>query len=325
MRVPGRVRLDDEDDVGLLEMRGRIVARVQRMVAGKVHVVVAGILEDRRAQRLRELDQRGHGKGIPPRGLGDDDRIARAGEELRRVVDVGRRGAKQARLLQAARLRVLEGLVALGEHFARQREVDGPGRLGLRHGERAVHHGLDLGEVAQLVVPLHELARHARLVVGLLRPVDVAVAAAEDAPLGKRRAAGREEDGHLRPRGIDDAAEGIGGADDHVHHHRLRPPRDHGIAVGHRHRRHLVGHGDRPRQGLTLGPALGIGLDDRREVRAGIGEEVLDAARCQQLEVCLGGALDRDSLGHHTLPSVTSGEDFSGGPECCGSLAPPDT
>src|SRR6185369_13609752 len=100
--------------------------RVQRMVAGKVHVVVAGILEDRRAQRLRELDQRGYGEGIPPRRLGDDDRIARAGEELRRVVDVGRRGAKQARLLQATRLRVLEGLVALGEDFARQREVDGP-------------------------------------------------------------------------------------------------------------------------------------------------------------------------------------------------------
>ena len=60
------------------------------------------------------------------------------------------------------------------------------------------------------------------LVERLLRPVDLAVAAAEDAPLGERVAAGREEDRHLRARGIDDAAERVGGADDHVHHHRLR-------------------------------------------------------------------------------------------------------
>jgi hypothetical protein len=65
---------------------------------------------------------------------------------------------------------------ALRQHLARQRDVHRALRLALADGERAVEHGLDLLGVAQLVVPLDELAQHAALVEVLLRPVDVVVA-----------------------------------------------------------------------------------------------------------------------------------------------------
>src|SRR2546428_3347149 len=59
---------------------------------------------------------------------------------------------------------VLDLLQALGQDLAWQREVHGPGRLARRHGEGAIDHGLELGAHAELVVPLHVLAQHARLV-----------------------------------------------------------------------------------------------------------------------------------------------------------------
>ena len=52
---------------------------------------------------------------------------------------------------------------------------------------------------------------------------------------------------------------------------------------------------------LALGPALGIRLDEGREVRPRIGEEILDAARGEELEVRFGGALDGRSLEHGEL------------------------
>ena len=56
-----------------------------------------------------------------------------------------------------------------------------------------------------------------------------------------------------RARGVDHAAERIGGAGQRVHHHRLGLTCDHGVAVGHRHRGDLVGHGDRS-QAARTGP-----------------------------------------------------------------------
>ena len=85
----------------------------------------------------------------------------------------------------------------LGQHLAGEGEVDGPRRLAAGDGERPIHNRLELGEVAQLVVPLHELARQPGLIEGLLRPVDLAVAAAEHALLGDGRAPGGEEDRYL--------------------------------------------------------------------------------------------------------------------------------
>jgi hypothetical protein len=70
------------------------------------------------------------------------------------------------------------------------------------------------------------------------------------------------------------------------------------VAVGHRHRRDFVRHGERARAGLPLRASPGIGFDDRGEVGAGIREEVLDAARGEQLQVGVRGALDDRALHH---------------------------
>ena len=88
--------------------------------------------------------------------------------------------------------------------------------------------------MAQLVVPLHELAQHAALVEVLLRPMDVVVARGRHrARLGDRRAASGEEDRHVLARGVDQAVQRVRGADADVHHHRLRPPGDHRVSVRH--------------------------------------------------------------------------------------------
>jgi hypothetical protein len=66
----------------------------------------------------------------------------------------------------------------------------------------------------------------------------------------------------------------------------------------------LVRHRDGSRQHLALGRALGVGLDDGREVGARVSEEVLDAPRGEQLQVTLGRALDRHFLQHGIISTM---------------------
>ncbi len=71
--------------------------------------------------------------------------------------------------------------------------------------------------------------------------------------------------------------------------------------MGHGDRRHLVRDGHRARQRLARREALGVRLDERREVGPRVGEEVFHAAAREQLQVGLGGRLDRDLLAHEGL------------------------
>ena len=82
---------------------------------------------------------------------------------------------------------------------------------------------LELVAVAQLVVPLHQLAHHAGLVEHLLRPVDAGVARAELAELGDRLAPGGEEIGTWSRAALSQPVDAVRGADIDVEHHRLRP------------------------------------------------------------------------------------------------------
>ena len=297
---PRHVRLHDEDDVGFLQVRRGIEAGVQGMVLGEIDVGI-GLLEDWRAERLRQGHEGGNGARVAPGRLDDDERVAGGGEELRGLCHHLGGGDDRARRHRAGGVGILEGLVSLGQHLARQGQVHGALRLRLGQREGAIHHGLQLGEAAQLVVPLHVLADHACLVEGLLGPVNVTVTAARQAVLRDGIASRAEEHGHVASRGVDDAADGVAGTHDDVDHDRLRPSRDHCVAVGHGHGRGLVRDGQRPRARLPLRAPLGVRLDEGREVRARVGEEILDASRGQQLEVGLRGALHCCSL-HHSWP-----------------------
>ena len=152
--------------------------------------------------------------------------------------------------------------------------------------------------MAQLVVPLHPLAHHGRLVEGLLRPVDAAVARTPGVSLRDGRPSGAEKHGHIGPRRVDDAPNGVGGAGNRMHHHHLRAPGDHGIAVGHAHGGHLMGHrnGARRRQFLHL--SLGVSLDKRREIRPAVTEEVIYSSGGQQLQISLCNTLHRGMVVH---------------------------
>ena len=144
--------------------------------------------------------------------------------------------------------------------------------------------------MAQLVVPLHELAQHAALVEVLLRPVDVVVARRrERARLGDRRAPRGEEDRHVLARGVDEAVHRVRGAHADVHHHRLRPSGHHGVAVRHGDAHVLVRHDHDLGQAPAELLALGVGLDDRGEVGAAVGEEVVHAAHGEEPHPGVGG------------------------------------
>jgi len=53
---------------------------------------------------------------------------------------------------------------------------------------------------------------------------------------------------------------------------------------------------------------LGVGLDDRREIGAGIGEQVFDAALGQERQIRLRDAVDRQFLARHaSRPFVIAG------------------
>ena len=172
-----------------------------------------------------------------------------------------------------------------GQNLARQGYINGSLRFALGNRERAVDDRLDLLGMAQLVIPLHELAHHAALVEVLLRPVDVVIArGGQGTRLGNRRAAGGEEDRHVLARGVDQAVDRICRADADVDHHCLRLAGDHGIAVRHGHAHVLVRHDHDLRQPPAELLAFGVSLDDRREIGAAVGEQVFDAAGGEQPE-----------------------------------------
>ncbi len=201
-------------------------------------------------------------------------------------IGCGRRGGDEGR-------RAGEALPeALREDLSRQGDVDRPLRLGLGDRQGSIQDGFHLLGMAQLVVPLYELAQHGALVEVLLCPVNVVVArGGQGAGLGDRGAACREQDRHVLARGVDQPVQGVGGAHADVDHHGLRPAGDHGVAVRHGDAHVFVRHdhdfGQAPAEFLPLG----VGLDDRREVGAAIGEEVVDTAGGEQADPGLGGGL----------------------------------
>ncbi len=80
---------------------------------------------------------------------------------------------------------------------------------------------------------------------------------------------------------VHEGVERIAGARGGVDHHRLGMSIHHVDPVRHRHRGVLVRDHHRLRNGGTLLLTAREGLDDRREVGAGIGEEVVDAVRLE--------------------------------------------
>src|SRR5262245_32379970 len=78
--------------------------------------------------------------------------------------------------------------------------------------------------------------------------------------------------------------------------------------MGHGHRGDLVRDGEGTRRRLALGPAFRVRLDEGREVGPGVGEEILHAARGEELEVGFCGALDGGSLAHVNSPWRAGGE-----------------
>ena len=232
------------------------------------------MLDHRNSQQVRQLHQRlDRGRGLPEVAR-QDHRVGGAHENFRRLLKVS-----HGRLVLAGRLEHVRrhpgGLHGLVQPFPGQRQVHRA--PGFRHGdlEGPGHDGAELLVGAVLEIPLDELAYDGALVTGLLAPVDVPALAPRHLALGHRGPSRHEQHGHLARLGVHEPAEAVGGAGQSVHQHHLRLARGAVVAVGHGHRRLLVGHHDDLR---ALGLAtvhLGQGLEDRAVVRPGVGENVV--------------------------------------------------
>ena len=249
---------------------------MHRVAGGKVQVT-RRVLRDRDRPALGEPRKRLHRARIAAAIGGDDQRLFRRRDPGRERLDRFRIGVRGCG--NRARSGRRCGLGNRGrKRLARQDEIDRAHRARHRRLIGAGHDIADLLGHAQLVVPFHQLAQHAGLVEHFLRPVDRAVAAAEISGLGDRRAPGREEQRNAIAAHIGDIVDRVGGTDIDVHHHRLRLAGHQIGAVRHGDCEVLVRHQHRPRH-LAVGTfaRAAIGLDDRRKVGAGIGEEKIDA------------------------------------------------
>ena len=243
----GTLRVDDQDDVGLLHQRLRHLVAEVHLVARRQIVGVGVLLHDGQHGLRRQRGQRVEAGRRQAGRRGDDQRELRACDQLCGLSMLSLRRGSRRHADGEALHRPARADAGIGQRLARQRQVDRPARLAHRDVERAVDDGVDRLAGAQLIVPLHELAHHRALVEALLAPVDLAVARGDVAGLGQRRAAGGEQDRHVVARRIHQAADRVRGADRDVAHHGRDLAGGAVVAVGHRHRQVLVRHGDEAR------------------------------------------------------------------------------
>ena len=285
MRDPRHVRFNDDHQIGVGQKRAGLETEMHRVARRQAHCART-VRNDRDGAAFGQALKRGDSLGR--QGRGDDQWPFGGGDPFGERCDRARIGmcrrCLRPRLYRSDRLGK-----GCGERFARQHEIDRPARVRHRDFDTACDNVTDLARHAQFVVPFHQLAHHAGLVEHFLRPVDRAAARTERAFLRDRRAARRQNERHAIAREVCQVVDRVSGADVNVNHHRLRTAVHQVGAVCHGDRKIFVRHQNRLRH-LGVG-LLGAaeGLDDRREVRAGIGEEIVGAVIGQRAQECLGG------------------------------------
>ena len=256
MRNPRNVGIDHDDEIRVVEVRRGIVAEMQWMVVGKVDVCGIGMLDHRQRERLGQRDQTRNRCRIAPQHARDDERPLGVRDQPRhRGQRLGRRRRRHHRRLEFLG-RVAEFAISLGQHLARQAQIDGAARLRHRDRKRAAHHGFELLEVAQLVVPLDELAHDRALIERLLAPMDQRVAAAGHPRLGQRRAAGAQHQRHVGAKRVHQRAERVGRAGRGMDHRHRRLAGHQVVAVRHADGAALVRDHHRARRSLAVDDAF---------------------------------------------------------------------
>src|SRR5262249_40983362 len=122
---------------------------------------------------------------------------------------------------------------------------------------------------------------------------------------GERCAAGREENWHMIACRIDNAIEGVRGTDVNMHHDHLRFTRDHVVAVCHGDGGILVWYSNWFGCLFALLGKASQAINEWGKVRAGVGEEIVDAAFTEQLQVCLRRRFHLDCLARHAHPPLS--------------------
>ena len=290
-RRPRSEAVQDEDDVGFLQPWRGVCPRRHRVVGGE-RELHRPVLHDRYRPDVGDLGECGETGGRSGAALGEDDRIVGRGEERGDLLDQ-RSGGGDAGRRHRGRQGERCGGAGRAEHFARKADIDRSARGRRRDRIGAVDDVRHLLREAQLVVPFRGLAHQRALVPHFLAPADGHRPCAEPAGFERRRPAGKEQDRHPFRRRVDRAERAVGEADIGVGHHRLGAARRKEIAVRHAHGSALMRYHQGLRKVDALRRGLGETLDEGRKVRAGIGEDVIDAdglearqkrAACGQLE-----------------------------------------
>ncbi len=131
--------------------------------------------------------------------------------------------------------------------------------------------------------------------------MDEGAARARGPAFRQRRSARGEQHRDAVARGIDQHIDAVRGADVRVHHHGLRASVDHGDAVGHADSGVFMRHHHRRWRRAIASRSARERLDDRREVSAGVDEQIIDAVRRECFQVVLGGDANGLLLVHGAL------------------------
>ena len=172
---PGNVDVEREHDVGVLEARA---AHVERMVEREALVGAQARLRDRQRRAIRRAapgqgPSPDCGRSAPPARTGSAP--SPAARAISRMPPAsGAAGRATPSCVHGRKLRAVD---LVQRHFARQREIHRPARLGARHLQGARDHQARIVLDLHAVVPLGVLPHDGVLVEALLQP-DVAAAVA---------------------------------------------------------------------------------------------------------------------------------------------------
>ncbi len=274
------------------------------MIGGEAHVAGLALRHGDR-EDFSERSKSRRLVMVAAAACGDDERVFRLRDHVRRALDGREIGERRTRRHMARRRRIREVLDGRGQHFARQREIHGALGLAHRQVERAVDGRFQNLRVLEFVIPLDDFAQHAGLIAHFLRPVNFAAArAGQTALFAVRRASGRKDDGKIAAPCVEHAAHGVRHAHIDVNHNELRLAGLQIVAKRHMDGDVLVGHRDGARHLAALRLELGERFNQRRKVGAGVGEQKINAAVGENFDVGVGDRAALDNLlGHASKPS----------------------
>ena len=281
-RIPGRASAHEQNDIGVVERLVIAHALIERMVGREVRVSVDAPVDHRDGKKIGELHQGGERLGVPPGGLGDDDRAFGIEQKLGDLRDVLLPRLHRGRRRHLARSG--RGRPVVQHVLERDVQVDRPLGDALRHlagAHDALIEGVRAGDGARPFC--HRLdealdAADGQAAVPLLLDIEIGIFAQG---LGFTR---HDDHRHFVLQGAMDAHASLQHADAGVQQDRLWPPGHQRVAGRHVDGERLMPGFNEGRPGLVVQLLARQRFPERRPLRARGGHDVIDLELAERLE-----------------------------------------